>query len=84
MVNTQQSNIKNEQKVAKVTPTKQKQQKNARRTNKVKAVKKKISIKQKVVMPKKIYNVNLPPVKMSAKVQHGKNLRFKKLKTKKN
>ena len=83
MVNTRQSNNKNEQKVAKVTPTKQKQQKKARRTNKVKAVKKKISIKQKVIMPKKIYNVNLPPVKMSAKVQPGKNLKFKKLKTKK-
>ena len=34
-------------------------------------------------MPKKIYNVNSPPVKRSAKVQPGKNLKFKKLKTKK-
>lgn len=53
MVNTQQSNNKSEQKVAKVTPTKQKQKKKARKTNKVKAVKKKISTKQKVIMPKK-------------------------------
>ena len=73
MVNTRQSNIKNKQKVAKVTPTKQKQKKKATKTNLVKAVKKKISTKHKVIMPKKIYNVNSPPVKRSAKVQPGKN-----------
>ena len=51
MVQTRQSNNKDGQKVAKVTPTKQKQKQTkkqkATKTNKGKAVKKKISTKHK-------------------------------------
>ena len=62
MVQTRRSNNKDGQKVAKVTPTKLKQKQKATKTNKVKAVKKKISTKHKVIIPRKIYNVNSPPV----------------------
>lgn len=97
MVQTRRSNNKDGQKVAKVTPIKlkenQKKKQKATKTNKGKAVKKKISTKHKVTMQRKIYNDNSPPVKTTtkmqkkklfkSKVQPQKHLKFKKLKTKK-
>ena len=87
MVNTRQSNKKDGQKIhVKVTPIKLKQKQKTTNINRAKAVKKKISTKHKVTMPKKIYNVNSPPVKTTTKLQKKteRKLKFKKLKNKKN
>ena len=86
MVNTRRSNKKDGQKNhVKVTPIKLKQKQKITNINRAKAVKKKISTKHKVTMPKKIYNVNSPPVKTTTKLQKKteRKLKFKKLKNKK-